>query len=118
MLASLVLAGVLAQFCLSVTAGEDIWRMIIVGYEGSLTIPNAGTTVVPQRQDDDEPCTLRIAAADQLPHSSNLLQHTWNRLIKEFIGAVRDGDLAHSDHPISRWPPNCPASAACATALI
>ena len=91
--------GVLAQFCMSITAGEGIWRMIIVGDEGSLTIPEAGTTVVRQRQDDNEPGTLAIAEADQLPHSSELLQHTWNRLIKDFIGAVRDGDLAHSDHP-------------------
>ena len=73
--------------------------MIIVGDEGSLTIPDAGTTVVRQRQDDNEPGTLAIAEADQLPHSSELLQSTRNRLIKDFIGAVRDGDLAHSDHP-------------------
>jgi hypothetical protein len=27
------------------------------------------------------------------------MQHTWNRLIKDFIGAVRDGDREHIDHP-------------------
>ena len=91
--------GVLAQFCLSITAGEDIWRMIIVGDEGSLTIPDAGTTVVRQRQDEHEPGALAVAEADQMRHSSELQQHTWNRLIKDFIGAVRDGDLAHSNHP-------------------
>jgi predicted dehydrogenase len=91
--------GVLAQFSLSVTAGEDIWRMTIVGDEGSLTIPDAGTTVVVQRHDDNEPVTLTILAADRLPQSNTLMQHTWNRLIKDFIEAVRDGDLAHIDHP-------------------
>jgi len=91
--------GVLAQFSLSVTAGEDVWRMTIVGDEGSLTIPDAGTSIVRQRQDDHEPGTLTISATDRLPKSTTLLQHTWNRLIKDFIEAVRDGDLAHINHP-------------------
>lgn len=91
--------GVLAQFSLSVTAGEDVWRMTIVGDEGSLTIPDAGTTIIRQRQDDHERVALAIQAADSLPQSSTLMQHTWNRLIKDFIGAVRDGDREHIDHP-------------------
>jgi predicted dehydrogenase len=91
-------SGVLAQFCLAPTAGEDMWRMTIVGDEGSLTIPDAGTTVVRQRHDEQEPGTLTIAAADQAPSAGQLIQHTWNRLIEDFIGAVRDGDLEHRDH--------------------
>ena len=91
--------GVLAQFSLSVTPGEDVWRMTIVGDEGSLTIPDAGTTIIRQRQDDHEPVALAIQAADSLPQSSTLMQHTWNRLIEDFIGAVRDGDREHIDRP-------------------
>jgi predicted dehydrogenase len=73
--------------------------MTLVGDEGSLTIPDAGTVVVRQRQDEDAPRTLTNAPTDQLPQLGELLQHTWNRLITDFIAAVRDGDLAHRDHP-------------------
>jgi predicted dehydrogenase len=90
---------ILAQLSLSPTAGQDIWRMTLVGDEGSLTIPDAGTVVVRQRQDEDAPRTLTNVPTDQPPQLDELLQHTWNRLITDFIGAVRDGDLAHRDHP-------------------
>lgn len=91
--------GILGQFGLCVTAGEDLWRLLIVGDEGSLRIPDAGTTVIRQRHDDDEPVELDIAAVDRLEPGVDLMQHTWNRLIEDFIGAVRDGDLGHERHP-------------------
>ncbi len=92
--------GVLAQFCLSVTAGEDRWSLLIVGDEGSLWMPDAGTTVIRQRHDEPEPVPAEIAAADQQSTSPDLLQHTWNRLIEDFVAAIRNGDRDHERSPI------------------
>jgi hypothetical protein len=47
--------GILAQFCFSITVGEDRFSWLIVGDEGSLRIPDSGTVVVRQRHDDDQP---------------------------------------------------------------
>jgi predicted dehydrogenase len=91
--------GILGQFGLCVTAGEDLWRLLIVGDEGSLQIPDAGTTVIRQRHDDDEPVELDIDVVDRLEPGADLMQHTWNRLIEDFIDAVRDHDLGHERHP-------------------
>ena len=91
--------GISAQFCLCITVGESQWCLLIVGDEGSLRIPDAGTVVVRQRHDDDDPVELQIAAVDKLAPPADLLQHTWNRLIEDFIGAVRDDDRNHENHP-------------------
>jgi hypothetical protein len=69
--------------------GEDRFSWLIVGDEGSLRIPDSGTVVVRQRYEDDRPVELEIARADKVVLSTDLIQHTWNRLIEDFIGAVR-----------------------------
>jgi predicted dehydrogenase len=84
--------GILAQLCFSITVGEDRFSWLIVGDEGSLRIPDSGTVVVRQRHDDTEPVELEIASADKAVLSTELLQHTWNRLIEDFIGAVRNNE--------------------------
>jgi predicted dehydrogenase len=91
--------GILAQFCFSITVGEDRFSWFIVGDEGSLRIPDSGTAVVRQRHDDEEPIELEIASADKAVGSTDLQQHTWNRLIADFIGAVRDDDKDHQSYP-------------------
>jgi predicted dehydrogenase len=91
--------GILAQFCFSITVGEDRFTWLIVGDEGSLRIPDSGTVVVRQRYDDDEPVELEIPSADKGGLSTDLQQHTWNRLIEDFIGAVRNNDKDHESYP-------------------
>jgi predicted dehydrogenase len=91
--------GILAQFWFSITVGEDRFSWLIVGDEGSLRIPDSGTVVVRQRHDDDEPVELEIANADKAVLSTDLQQHTWNRLIEDFIGAVRNNDKDHQSYP-------------------
>jgi predicted dehydrogenase len=54
---------------------------------------------VRQRHDDDEPIELEIASADKVVLSTDLQQHTWNRLIEDFIGAVRNDDKDHENYP-------------------
>lgn len=90
--------GILAQFSFSITVGEDRFSWFIVGDEGSLCIPDSGTAVVRQRYNDDEPIELEIASADKAVGSTDLQQHTWNRLIADFIGAVRDDDKDHESY--------------------
>jgi predicted dehydrogenase len=52
-----------------------------------------------QRHDDTEPIELEIADADKAVPPSDLQQHTWNRLIEDFIGAVRNDDKDHESYP-------------------
>jgi predicted dehydrogenase len=54
---------------------------------------------VRQRHDDDQPVELEIASADKVVPSTELIQHTWNRLIEDFIGAVRNDDKYHESYP-------------------
>jgi hypothetical protein len=42
---------------------------------------------------------LETATADKAELSTDLQQHTWNRLIEDFIGAVRNDDRDHRSHP-------------------
>jgi predicted dehydrogenase len=73
--------------------------MILIGDEGSLAIPDAGTSLVRQRADDDEPLDVPITDRDQASTGVDLLQHTWNRLIADFVRAVRDRDIEHKSVP-------------------
>ena len=91
--------GIFAKFWLSVTVGEDRFSWLIAGDEGSLRIPDSGTVVVRQRHDDDEPVELEIASVDKVVPSTELIQHTWNRLIEDFIEAVRNDDKHHETYP-------------------
>jgi predicted dehydrogenase len=91
--------GILAQFCFSITVGEDRFSWLLVGDEGSLRIPDSGTVVVRQRHDDDEPVELHIASAEKVVLPIDLMQHTWNRLIEDFIEAVRNDDKDQQSHP-------------------
>ena len=90
--------GILGSFYLTVTAGENEWRLTLIGDEGSLVIPDGGRTVTRQRYDDEQPVVLAISEMDRLV-GDNLIQHTWNRLISDFVQAIRRGDVAHSSVP-------------------
>ncbi len=91
--------GILGQFCMSISVGEHRWSLVVVGDEGSLWIPDATTTVIRQRYDDDTPVTLEIEARDQQSTSQDLLQHTWNRLVEDFTAAIREDDQRHQSYP-------------------
>jgi predicted dehydrogenase len=91
--------GVIGQFSLTVGPGQDRWNMVLIGDEGSLAIPDAGTSLVRQRADDHEPVEVPISAEHRAPAGVDLLQHTWNRLIADFVRAVRDRDIEHDGVP-------------------
>ncbi len=91
--------GVLGDFYITPTAGQDEWRFTLIGDEGTLVITGAGQTVIRQRADDDQPVVLPIPEIDQVPAGVDLIQHTWNRLIADFVQAIRHGDVAHQSVP-------------------
>lgn len=90
---------ILGSFYITTTAGENEWRLTLLGDEGSLEIAHASQTVTRQRADDDQPVVLAISESDQVPEGTKLMQHTWNRLISDFVQAIRSGDMAHSSVP-------------------
>ncbi|MBP8292403.1 MAG: Gfo/Idh/MocA family oxidoreductase [Caldilineaceae bacterium] len=91
--------GVLGGFYMTPTAGQDEWRLTLIGDEGSLLITDAGQHITRQRADDDQPVALAIPASDQAPAGTDLMQHIWNRLITDFVQAIRRGDVAHRSVP-------------------
>lgn len=91
-------SGILGAFRLTVTAGQDEWQFVLSGDEGTLIL-DAGATVMRQRATDDQPVALAIPEADQVPAGVELMQHTWNRLIADFVHAVRQSDIAHRSVP-------------------
>ncbi|GEM_PF-4199577 len=65
------------------------------GDDGTLVMTQE--TVALQRGDTSE--TLPIPEEDAAPPDIPLLQHTWNRLIADFITVIRRGDVAHATAP-------------------
>lgn len=65
---------------------------------GALTLSNE-VSVVRQRADESAPVKLEIEESDQQPQTVQSGQHTWNRLIADFVTAVRRGDITHESVP-------------------
>ncbi len=91
--------GVLGDFYITPTAGQDEWRLTLIGDEGTLIINDGGQTVTRQRADDDQPIVLAIPESEQVCAGVDLMQHTWNRLIADFVLAIQSGDAAHQSVP-------------------
>ena len=106
-----------AAFRLTLTPGEPERRITICGEEGTLILSSDWVTrrqggdkdrtvtlsnevnVFRQRGDDADPVRLEIEAPDRQPPALLSGQHTWNRLIADFVTAVRCGDLRHESVP-------------------
>jgi len=91
--------GALGDFFITPTAGENDWHFSLLGDEGSLSVTHAGEKVTCQRAIDDEPRVLTIPESDQAPPGVAVIQHTWNRLIADFVQAIRRGDSEHQTVP-------------------
>jgi predicted dehydrogenase len=89
--------GVLGQFRFTLTAGQFHWGLVLHGEEGTLDITH--TSVVRQCAGESEPVSLNIPASDSVSEGVTLMQHVWNRLITDFVTAVRRGDVAHRSVP-------------------
>jgi predicted dehydrogenase len=91
--------GVLCDFYITPTAGKDNWQFMLLGDEGSLSIDNGRQTVTRQRADDDQPIIMAIPESDQIIAGVELMQHTWSRLIADFVHAIRHGDAERRTVP-------------------
>ena len=107
----------LGAFRLTITPGEPERRITICGEEGTLILSNEWVTVrqdgdkdrtatlsnetrvFRRRADDADPVRLEIAESDRQPPAALSGQHTWNRLIADFVTAVRRGDILHEHVP-------------------
>jgi predicted dehydrogenase len=89
--------GVLGQFRFTLTAGQPHWGLVLHGEKGTLEVTH--TSVVRQCAGESEPVSLDIPASDRVPKGVSLMQHVWNRLISDFIAAIRKGDVAHTSVP-------------------
>ena len=107
----------LGFFRINLTLGEPERRVIICGEEGTLTLSSDWVTiggndekktmtlanevnVFRQNTDDTSPVRLEVASADRQPSNvPSSGQHSWNRLIADFITAVRHEDLFHESVP-------------------
>ncbi|MCP4376550.1 MAG: Gfo/Idh/MocA family oxidoreductase, partial [bacterium] len=79
------------------TTGQPMWNLVLNGEHGTLVVSHEA--VVCQYADDDDPRELEIPLSDQLPPETQIMQHAWNRLIADFVKAVRRGDVAHATVP-------------------
>lgn len=102
---------------LVITAGCPARHITIGGEDGTLTLSSDWVTlrheeqgnkirtlsnevqVLRQRADESDPVKLEIEESDRQPESVQSGQHTWNRLIADFVTAVRRGDIKHESVP-------------------
>lgn len=107
-------AGVLQ---LAITSGSPERQITIGGENGTLALSSEWATrrlteesngwrilsnevkVVRQRADESAPVKLEVEESDRQPESVQSGQHTWNRLITDFVTAVRRGDIKHESVP-------------------
>ena len=109
--------GAVGNFRLQISPGQPERRIVLGGVEGTLTLRTQWVTV-PQDQDsqrrmtlcnelqvtrqrsrDNDPVVLQVADADCQPAEVLSGQHTWNRLIADFVSAVRNEDREHCSVP-------------------
>ena len=102
---------------LTITAGSPERQITIGGEEGTLALSSEWVTlqqkeegnrtltlsneihVLRQRADESAPVKLAIEQSDWQPPTVQSGQHTWNRLIADFVTAVRRGDITHESVP-------------------
>ena len=105
------------NFRLLITPGEPERSIVLGGVEGTLTLTSQWVTVtrdqdsqrrmrlcnelqvVRQRPQDKDPVVLQVADSDRQPAGVLSGQHTWNRLIADFVSAVRNEDRRHHSVP-------------------
>jgi predicted dehydrogenase len=86
-----------AFYRIILSAGLTEWSISLSGEKCTLLVTHE--KAVRQCADDAEPVSLDIPEQEKLPKGLDMQQHTWNRLIEDFVCAVRRGDAAHSSCP-------------------
>ena len=86
------------NFRITCTVGQAEWCLVLNGDEGTLIVDD-GASIWRQLASDSEPVALEIPPPDRVPPGTDLMQHTWNRLIADFVTAVRRKDVNHTSVP-------------------
>jgi predicted dehydrogenase len=89
--------GVLGQFRSTLTAGQSEWNLVLNGEEGNLYATMQSATL--QCAGEENATTLDIPSTAHMPEGTPLNQHVWNRLIADFVTAVRTDDVKHTSVP-------------------
>jgi predicted dehydrogenase len=97
MLLAELTGGVLGQFRCTLTTGQNEWSLVLHGEEGTLDVTQQAA--VRRCAGDAEAIPLDIPLADRFPEGIGWNQHVWNRLIGDFVAAIRRGDVAHATVP-------------------
>lgn len=90
--------GLFGEFRFTITAGEGNWTVVLSGSEGTFVIEGDGV-VRRQRADEEESITIDIPHSLLPPNGISSMQHSWNRLIADFIEAIRKGEANHTFVP-------------------
>jgi predicted dehydrogenase len=88
---------VLGDFRMTLTAGLPEWTISFNGEKGILIVTHEAA--IRQSIGDAEAMQLNIPLQDQVPKGVDMQQHTWNRLIADYVTAIRKGDATHSSVP-------------------
>ena len=88
---------IIADIQLTLMVGFPKWDQIISGETGTLNVTHQ--TAFLQKLSEDEARALETSDSDMVPEGTDLLQHTWNRLIADFVTAIRIGDREHDKVP-------------------
>lgn len=109
--------GAVGSFRVLINPGQPERRIVLGGVDGTLTLRSQWVTVpqdldsqrrmtlcnelqvIRQRLGDKDPAVLDLAEADCQPAEVLSGQHTWNRLIADFVSAVRKADRGHCSVP-------------------
>lgn len=86
--------GILGDIRYIATSGLPEWSLSIDGGIGTLKVTNE--TTVQQCLHDDKATTLET---ERVPEGVSLIQYCWNRLIADFVTAIRTSDKAHTNVP-------------------
>jgi predicted dehydrogenase len=81
--------GALVDYRLESTPGEGGRRAVLFGTEGTLTITDEGAML--QRREDETAQVLPVPEPAQIPEGVSGSQHAVNRLVCDFVAAVRAG---------------------------
>ena len=109
--------GAVGNFRLLISPGRPERRIVLGRVEGTLTLRGQWVTVaqdrdsqrrmtlcnelqvIRQRPGDKDPVVLEVADSDCQPAEVLSGRHTWNRLIADFVSAVRNEDRGHCSVP-------------------
>jgi len=107
---------VLGNYRITITAGMPDWSMTVNGEKGIIYTDHVTASM--QSIDDEEAVSLDIPESDRVPEGADvhpntwmdgadvhpntwmdIQPNTWNRLISDFVSAVRKGDKDHTSFP-------------------